>query len=81
MMFSLIIFHWSAMDGHSKREVLEIFNMNKKNVVAWFLSVNRHQMVDNLRLFERPDVLKGDNFFMFAKFWFSAIIYVEVIAE
>ena len=69
------------MDGHSKREVLEIFNMNKKNVVARFLSLNRHQMVDNLRLFERRDVLKGDNFFMFAKFWFSAIIYVEVIAE
>ena len=23
MMFSLIIFYWSAMDGHSKREVLE----------------------------------------------------------
>ena len=56
------------MDGHSKREVLEIFNMNKKNVVARFLSLNRHQMVDNLRLFERRDVLKGDNFFMFAKF-------------
>ena len=69
------------MDGHSKREVLEIFNMNKKNVVARFLSLNRHQIVDNLRLFERRDVLKGDNFFMFAKFWFSAIIYVEVIAE
>ena len=69
------------MDGHSKREVLEIFNMNKKNVVARFLSSNRHQMVDNLRLFERRDVLKGDNFFMFAKFWFSAIIYAEVIAE
>ena len=30
MMFSLIIFDWSAMDGHSKREVLEIFNMNEK---------------------------------------------------
>ena len=69
------------MDGHSKREVLEIFNMNKKNVVARFLSLNRHQIVDNLRLFERRDVLKGDNFFMFAKFWFSAIIYLEVIAE
>ena len=69
------------MDGHSKREVLEIFNMNKKNVVHRFLSLNRHQMVDNLRLFERRDVLKCDNFFMFAKFWFSAIIYVEVIAE
>ena len=23
MMFFLIIFHWSAMDGHSKREVSE----------------------------------------------------------
>ena len=30
MMFSLIIFDWSAMDGHSKCEVLEIFNMNEK---------------------------------------------------
>ena len=28
MMFSLIISDWSATDGHSKREVLEIFNMN-----------------------------------------------------
>ena len=26
MMFSLNIFYWSAMDGHSKREVLEIFD-------------------------------------------------------
>ena len=25
-MFSLNIFNWSAMDGHSKREVLEIFD-------------------------------------------------------
>ena len=24
------------MDGHSKREVLEIFNMNQKNVIARF---------------------------------------------
>ena len=28
MLFTLIIFYWSAMDDHSKREVLEIFNMN-----------------------------------------------------
>ena len=61
--------------------------MNEKNVVAQFLSLNRHQTVDILRLFEKKsrdisrDVLKGDNFFMFAKFWFSAIIYVELIAE
>ena len=25
------------MDGHSKREVLEIFDMNRKNVIARFL--------------------------------------------
>ena len=31
MMFTLITIYWSAMDGHSKREVLEIFNMDKKN--------------------------------------------------
>ena len=31
MLFSLIIYYWSAMDGHFKREVLEIFNMNSKN--------------------------------------------------
>ena len=30
MIFSLIIFDWSAMDGHPKCEVLEIFNMNEK---------------------------------------------------
>ena len=28
MMFSLVIFYWSAMDSRSKRKVLEMFNMN-----------------------------------------------------
>lgn len=28
------------MDGHSKREVLEIFNTNKKHVIARFLLLN-----------------------------------------
>ena len=28
------------MDVHAKREVLEIFNMNTKNVLAGFLSLN-----------------------------------------
>ena len=41
MMFFLVIFYWSAMDGHSKREVLEIFNMNKNNAIARFLFWNR----------------------------------------
>ena len=40
MMFSLIIFYRSAMNGHSKREVLEIFNLNQKNVVSLFLFLN-----------------------------------------
>ena len=37
MMFTLIIFYWNAKDGHSKREVLDIFNMNQKNAIARFL--------------------------------------------
>ena len=41
MMFSPIIFYWSAMDGHFKHEVLEIFNMNEENVIARFLFLNR----------------------------------------
>ena len=27
MMFFVIVFYWSAMDGHSKRDGLEKFNM------------------------------------------------------
>ena len=34
MVFSLITFYWIVMDGYSKREVLEIFNVNKRNVIA-----------------------------------------------
>ena len=40
MMFSLIIFYWSVLDSHSKREVLEIFNMNKKSAIARFLLIS-----------------------------------------
>ena len=29
------------MDGHFKREMLEIFNMNKEKVIARFLFLNR----------------------------------------
>ena len=31
MMFSLIISYWSAMDGHSKREVLKILGTLRSN--------------------------------------------------
>ena len=40
MMLFLIIFYRSAMDGYSKREVLERFNMNEKNVITQFLFLN-----------------------------------------
>ena len=36
------------MDGHSKREVLKIFNMNEKNdVIARFLFLNRPPILEN----------------------------------
>ena len=41
MIFSLMNFSWSAIDGLSKRQVLEIFDMSKKNVFARFLFLNR----------------------------------------
>ena len=35
-MFSFtIIFYWSAMYSHFKCKVLELFNMNVKNIIAW----------------------------------------------
>ena len=45
-MFSLIVFYSSAIDGHSKRKVLETFNMNYKNVfsflkvIPWFYTAH-----------------------------------------
>ena len=41
MMFSLAILYWSAMDGHSKCKVLEIFNMNEKNYYTQALNYLR----------------------------------------
>ena len=40
MIFSLIIFYWSVLDSHSKREVLETFNMNEKSAIARFLLIS-----------------------------------------
>ena len=37
------------MDGHSKREVLEILNMNEKKFIARFLLLNRNQFENYLR--------------------------------
>ena len=36
MIFTLIGFHWIAMYSHFKREVLELINMNEKNVMLAF---------------------------------------------
>ena len=53
-MFSLIIFHESAMDGHSKRELLEISNMNEENGTArFFFCWTRHQFLNYLRFFAK----------------------------
>ena len=41
MMLFLVTISWSAMDDHSKREMLQIFNMNNKKVIARFLFLNR----------------------------------------
>ena len=97
MMLFLIIISWSAMDGHSKREMLEIFNMNKKKVIARFLfKKTGHLLVNNLRLFVKWScdisrdwlaqylyfkMLKAMSSFLCSKFWFSAIIYADVVAN
>ena len=53
MMFTLTIFYRSEMDGHSKSEVLEIFNANKKfkksqSVVSFLFSFNTSKLVEVL---------------------------------
>ena len=46
MIFTLIGFHWIAMYSHFKREVLELINMNEKNVMLAFFFKTRHQFVN-----------------------------------
>ena len=41
------------MDSHSKHEVLEIFNMNKKNVFAGFLFLNPPPICQLFAIFSR----------------------------
>ena len=44
MMFSFTIFvYWSALYSHFKCKVLELFNMNVKNIIAWI-----HTNITNL---------------------------------
>ena len=84
------------MDDHSKREVLEIFNMNKKDGIARFIISNRPPTRQWFTIFRKMMTwyitwlintlfmlwnVKGDEFYMCAKVWFSAIIFTEVIAN
>ena len=49
----IIFFYWSAMDSHSKSEVLEIFNMTKKNFIAWFLFLKPSPIWQLLKIFSK----------------------------
>ena len=49
--FLLIFFNLSAMDNYSKRDVLEMFNTNEKNVIAWFLSLNPLPICQLIKIF------------------------------
>ena len=46
-------FYWSAMDGHSKREVLEILNMSYKNVIARFLLLSPPPICQFFKIFSK----------------------------
>ena len=41
------------MDSHSKREVLEMFNMNENIVIAWFLSLNPLPICQLFKIFRK----------------------------
>ena len=57
-MFSLIISYWSAMDCHSKREVLEIWIRKMLSLDFFFLT--GHQLVNNLQFLAKwwRDILR-----------------------
>ena len=44
------------MDGHSKREVLEIFDIDKKNVIARCLFLNRPPIGQQFTIFRKMAV-------------------------
>ena len=88
MMFTLITIYWSAMDGHSKREVLEIFNMDKKiyqiftifsKMVTWHIMWLTFIFVCN---FEFYPFLSLNSYFFYSITWvyhnFDDISYVSV---
>ena len=51
-MFALIVtVYQCAMDNHSKREVLKIFTMNEKNVIARFLFLNSSLISQKFKIF------------------------------
>ena len=88
MMFTLITFYWSAMDGYSKREVLERFNMDKNiyqiftifsKMVTWHIMWLTFIFVCN---FEFYPFLSLNSSFFYSITWvyhnFDDISYVSV---
>ena len=70
------------MVSHSKREVLEIFNMNKKNVIAGFLFFNPPPICQLFVIFSRMvpwyiTTYKHNIYtFKFLKEWSSLLLFV-----
>ena len=52
----MIVVYWWAMDSHFKREVLEIFNMNVKNIIAWICFLNLTPICQLLKIHRRKMV-------------------------
>ena len=78
-----MIFYWSAMDGHSKLEALEIFYYELEKC---YCSISLFKLATSCSIiydFELNGFVTyhSDKFFMCAKFWFIDITYAEVIAN
>ena len=81
-MFSLRMFYRSAIDGHSEREVLvrDIFKYKLEKcycTISFLKPVTNWSIVYIVSRDWLTQYVKDDEFFVRAKFWFSAIIYAE----
>lgn len=61
MIFSLVVFYWCVMDTYSKREVLELFYMNEKNFIAWFIFINLPPICELFKIFRKKCVRNFDS--------------------
>ena len=53
MMVSLSFLYWKAMDGHSKREGIEIYQYEWEHDTAWLLFFNPAPVSSILRFLEK----------------------------